>query len=287
MLDESVFHEATLCVVGNINRDIKTAPFPAGDHLFRDGETSISGIGETVGGGGANSAAAAARLGATTVFLGQIGPDAVGEKLESALTRCGVSCRLFKNPDVATGTTINLVFANGQRHFLSWHPNNAGLDFEHLDLTALAGMRHLLRADLWFSDAMLHGGNERLFEKARAAGIAISIDLNWDPKWGHVPAEEIVRRKEAVRHLLPLVDLAHGNVRELNEFADASDLPASLKKLEAWGARGVVIHMGARGAGYFSQGNLTVAPPLARQGPGPIVGELLELAGDFDRRADF
>ena len=38
---------------------------------------------------------------------------------------------------------------------------------------------------------MLFGGNQRLFAEARARGMAISIDVNWDPRWGVAPAEEI------------------------------------------------------------------------------------------------
>jgi sugar/nucleoside kinase (ribokinase family) len=71
MLDESVFRGAKLCVVGNINRDIKTAPLRTGDYLFADGETAIDGVSETIGGGGANSAAIAAGLGADCSFIGQ------------------------------------------------------------------------------------------------------------------------------------------------------------------------------------------------------------------------
>ncbi len=55
MSAENVFKDASLCVVGNINRDIKTAPFPAGEGLLRDGETGVASIQETIGGGGANS----------------------------------------------------------------------------------------------------------------------------------------------------------------------------------------------------------------------------------------
>ena len=81
MLDESIFRSATLCVVGNINRDIKTAPLLPGDYIFRDGETSIAGIQETIGGGGANCAAIAARLGAAVSFIGQVGADTLGQRL--------------------------------------------------------------------------------------------------------------------------------------------------------------------------------------------------------------
>jgi len=62
-LDESALRGGRLCVVGNINRDLKTAPLVASDRLFQDGETSVSSIVETIGGGGANSACIAAALG--------------------------------------------------------------------------------------------------------------------------------------------------------------------------------------------------------------------------------
>jgi sugar/nucleoside kinase (ribokinase family) len=60
MFSERPLPGSSLCVVGNINRDVKTAPFHAGEHLFSDGETSVSFVAETIGGGGANSAFAAA-----------------------------------------------------------------------------------------------------------------------------------------------------------------------------------------------------------------------------------
>jgi len=134
------------------------------------------------------------------------------------------------------------------------------LAFQHLDPRALLGAGHLLRADIWFSEPMLYGGNEQLFREARGLGIAISVDLNWDPKWGCASAEEIARRKEAVRRVLGLVDLAHGNVRELCAFADAADLTSALHKLAGWGVRAVVVHNGAAGAAYFADGRLTSAP---------------------------
>ena len=61
--------------------------------------------------------------------------------------------------------------------------------------------------------------------------------------------------------MLSLVDVAHGNVRELMEFADAPDLDAALKRLTDWGAGAVVVHLGERGAGYFANGELVVEPP--------------------------
>jgi sugar/nucleoside kinase (ribokinase family) len=57
---------------------------------------------------------------------------------------------------------------------------------------------------------------------------------------------------------LPLVDLVHGNIRELNEFAGSNDLQQSLRALEDWGVGAMVVHMGAKGAGYYCNGFLMV-----------------------------
>jgi sugar/nucleoside kinase (ribokinase family) len=223
MTDSSIF-SGSICVVGNVNRDLKTAPLRAGDHLFKDGETSVSSITETIGGGGANSACTVASLGAQVVFLGKVGADTLGDRLEQTLVQHGVNARLARDRQHRTGTSINLTFDNGHRHFVSCLPNNESLSFDDLDVNALSHCRHLFRADIWFSKAMLFGGNERLFQHARKLGLAISIDLNWDPRWGWSSAEEIRARKQAVRAILTLTTLVHGNVRELTEFADAADL---------------------------------------------------------------
>src|SRR5262249_38254058 len=145
------------------------------------GETPADFIVETVGGGGANSAAMAARLGARVAFAGKVGADALGERLTNALTRCGVQTLIHRDPAIATGSSVALSFTDGQRHFISHQPNNATLRFEEIDPAVLVAGSHLLRADVWFSEPMLHGGNERLFRAAKAAGVGTSLDLNWDP----------------------------------------------------------------------------------------------------------
>ena len=261
MIGEAELQTTRLCVVGNINRDIKTAPLASGEHLFHDGETSVEAISETIGGGGANSACIAAALGAPVSFLGRVGGDRLGEVLVRTMSRHGVECHAHRDQSCATGTTLNLVYASGHRHFISCHPNNEALCFENLNLEAIETADHLLRADIWFSESMLRRGNEQLLRFARDVGVGVSIDLNWDPRWSVADRDEIRRRKQAVRDLLPLVDLVHGNVRELNEFADSDDLENTLGRLGEWGTGTVVVHMGSRGAGYCRHGDLVVEPP--------------------------
>lgn len=272
MLDTSIFGSASICVVGSINRDVKTAPLRCGNHLFDDGENSVPWIAETVGGGGANSAATGAALGARVAFQGKVGKDRLGYRLEHALKRRGVATYLRKDPGCSTGTSINLVFDTGRRHFLSCLPNNESLSLADLNLDALSGYKQLYRADVWLAPLMLESGNQRLFERAKQAGMSVSLDLNWDPQWGVAPDQEIQRRKECVRKLLPMVSLVHGNVKELNQFADSSELNATLEKLEKWGANAVVIHMGKQGAGYYRQGKLVVEKPIEARTPANTTG---------------
>jgi len=246
------FAAASMCVAGNLNRDLRIAPVTPGGYLFQDGETSVPFIRETTGGGGANTACAAAGLGAKVAFLGKVGADSLGRRLEEALRQQGVDPHLKRDPAAPTGTSINLVYDTGHRHFVSCLPNNESLAFEDLDLSVLPQYEHLSRTDIWFSQAMLYGGNQRLFRAAREAGMSISIDLNWDPQWGVSSSSEVDRRKQAIREVLPWVDLVHGNVRELNEFTGCADLEVTLRRIADCGAGAIVVHMGPAGAGYFA-----------------------------------
>jgi sugar/nucleoside kinase (ribokinase family) len=167
---------------------------------------------------------------------------------------------LTRDRNSASGTTVALGFASGQRHFLSSLPNNQTLRFEDLDLAVLQKSRHLLRADVWFSRQMLEEGNQRLLSKAREYGLATSLDINFDPVWSTGSAREIRHRKHVLRKVLPLVDMAHGNVRELCEFTDTLDLADALKQLRKWGVGSVVVHLGKRGAGFYQDGEFVVEP---------------------------
>jgi len=247
--------------VGNLNRDVKTAPLPPGEFIFHDGETSVASVIETIGGGGANSAFAAAALGADVTFIGRLGADALGDRLERTLKQNSIASQLARDKKNSSGTSIALMFENGHRHFVSCLPSCRALTFRDINLKAMTARRHLLRADVWFSEAMLRGGNLRLFQAARRAGMDVSLDVNWDPQWGRVSRSEIKARKKPVRATLPWVNLVHGNVRELTEFADTKNLATALQRLIDWGAEAVVVHLGEKGAGYYDRNAFIIEPP--------------------------
>ena len=283
MLLETPFSGSRLCIVGNINRDVKIAAIAPGEHLFADGETSTDFVRETIGGGGANSALAAATLGAQVTFMGKVGADSWGTRLEQLLVRNRIRPYLSRDARHPTGTSVNLVFNSGHRHFVSHLASSRSFNFEDLDTDGLTGSQHLLRADIWFSESMLFGGNHRLLSLARQNGVATSIDINWDPEWGHAPAAIIRKRKDAVRNVLPLTDLVHGNVRELTQFAECDDLHTALQRITHWGARAVVIHQGRQGSGFWMKGehyqqpSVPVSNPVNTTGSGDVLSVCMML----------
>ena len=239
-----------IAIVGNINLDVRTAPIDAAADLAHDGETSVGRIYETVGGGGANTALAAARLGATVHFCGAVGRDELGMRLRRHIERFGVVTHLVER-HAPTGRSIALTWESQHRHFISCLPSSALLDEGDVDLDALssAGCRHLYRADIWFAPRMLEaGGNERLLRRAREAGMQTSMDLNWDPLWNHGTAREIAGRIEAVRAILKHVDAVHGNVRELCRFTGQQDVNDAAGLILRDGAAAVIVHRGSSGS---------------------------------------
>ena len=100
-----------LTVFGSINVDL-TFQLP---HLPRVGETVLTPtLSRAVGGKGANQAAAAARDGAETRFIGCVGEDAFGTMARAALVDIGVDATLLQTTAEATGLAAVWVDGEGR-----------------------------------------------------------------------------------------------------------------------------------------------------------------------------
>jgi ribokinase len=99
-------------VVGSVNVDLVVTT----DRLPGPGETVIGGrFSQHHGGKGGNQAVAAARLGATTVFVGAVGDDPLGRQARAALQGEGVDLAELRTlAGETTGVALILVDAAGE-----------------------------------------------------------------------------------------------------------------------------------------------------------------------------
>jgi len=246
--------KSPIAIVGNLNLDVKTSLIGSGDGILADGETAVEEIYESLGGGGANTAVAAAQLGGRVHFFGCVGDDDLGDRLEAALVECRISAHLARKP-TATGRSINLNWDNGCRHFISSLPNNRSLTVGDIGLRSLieSDCRQMLRSDVWFSDSMLAEGNRYLFEQVCSAGIETYMDINWDPEWSTTGNHaRVCSRRQQLRSVLPFVHHAHGNERELQFFTGRENALDACRFLIDHGCGEVLVHRGRRGAASFT-----------------------------------
>ncbi|HET7829392.1 MAG TPA: PfkB family carbohydrate kinase, partial [Candidatus Limnocylindrales bacterium] len=112
-------------VVGSVNVDLVVTV----ERLPAPGETVVGGrFARHDGGKGGNQAIAAARLGATTMFVGAVGDDAFGSDARAALAAGGVdTSELATLPGQATGVALILVDERGENSIAVAGGANAAL----------------------------------------------------------------------------------------------------------------------------------------------------------------
>jgi sugar/nucleoside kinase (ribokinase family) len=189
-----------------------------------------------------------------------------------------VTPHLARKP-VSTGRSINLNWRDDHRHFVSSLPNARVMTVDDV-LAAVdgsAGCRQLLRADVWFSEPMLAGGNRILIEAARKAGMETYLDINWDPEWGRASPDRIAERKAQLLGILPWIACAQGNRRELCYFTGKEAILDACDLLLRHGCAEVVVHRGRDGAMSVARDHDPVeapATPVSRivcsTGPGDV-----------------
>lgn len=150
-------------------------------------------------------ACGAARLGLRVAFAGLVGDDDIGRMLLRELAACGVDTRFITvDPAVKTGLTV-ILSRRADRALLTYTGSIAALRYAHV-ARALHGIeagsggdtygrsvlrpygitdapppaRHLHLGSFYMLDG-LRPDVPRLFAEARALGMSVSLDTNYDP----------------------------------------------------------------------------------------------------------
>jgi sugar/nucleoside kinase (ribokinase family) len=231
-----------LVMLGEILIDM----FPA--ELGR-GLAEVSAFFPKPGGGPANAAVAAARLGVRCAFIGKVGEDAFGRHLIQVMAHEGVETGGMR-VDPSARTTMAFIAKPDENTAEFVFYRNPGADTllreEELDRELLSGARALHFGSLNLTDEPTRGTTLEAIRLARLSGALVSFDVNYRPSlW---PSPEIALQR--VKEVIPLVDMLKVNEVELELLAASQSLQAAARSLLALGPRLCVVTLGQQGS-YF------------------------------------
>ena len=214
---------------------------------------TVSAFVPVAGGAPANVAVAARKLGATSAFIGKVGDDPFGRRLESVLRGYGVDTRAIRF-DRAHRTTLNFMTIPDPNRTEMLFYRNPGADMllapDELDQRLLA------------STSLYHFGSVSLATEpcrsaalegaafARDQGALVSFDVNYRPGlW-----DEEARAKAEIVAALPKADIVKVNETELMLLSQVDDAPAGCAKVVAMGPALCVATLGPHGSAWAARG---------------------------------
>ncbi|MCS7463298.1 PfkB family carbohydrate kinase [Paenibacillus doosanensis] len=209
------------------------------------------------GGAPANVAAAVAKLGGASRFIGKVGSDAFGNYLHSTLIAAGVEAALVETEEARTGLAFVSLRHDGERDFLFYRDPAADMLLKDEEIE-----------EEWLEDAAIyHFGSVSLISepcrtatleaarKVKQAGGLISYDPNLRPAlW---PDEETMRQ-EVLQHI-GLADVLKVSEEEAS-FLLQCEPGEAVQQLLDMGARSVVVTRGEEGCCVVTKRAMTLVP---------------------------
>jgi sugar/nucleoside kinase (ribokinase family) len=207
--------------------------------------TYVESISTHLGGNGAVTAYAAAMMGVPVKLAGAVGRDHAGDYAVERLASAGVDVSTVRRLEgAATAETVGLVNREGNRLF--FHELGASAVFSAADLSldaeAVNGLGIFHYGSVFCLPA-LRPDARRVLERAKAAGMTVSVDSDWDTEGRWI---------EEFGPLCPLMDYLFVY---LEEGAKLTGRTASGEIGGFFRDRGVptvVVKTGARGCSVFS-----------------------------------
>lgn len=212
------------------------------------------------GGGPANLACAAAKLGVRASFIGQVGDDAFGRDLRRILAETGVDTwRLRLSPLYQTTLAFVHLAPDGDRSFSFYRRQGADtmLEPEKADYTLIESSRCF-----YYSGVLLTGGPSRetsfsLAAHAKKKGVTTVYDPNlrlnlWE-------SEDEARR--VILHAMQFADIVKVSEEELLFLTGEPDGERAARQLQAaYGMTALIVTLGARGCFLLMKGTITMVP---------------------------
>ncbi len=209
-----------------------------------------------VGGAESNVAVGVARLGGESTWLGRVGPDATGTLITARLAAAGVRTHAILD-DAFTGLMVRYR-RSGEFMSVDYHrAGSAGSRLTPADLPAAelreAGIVHVTGITPALSETC-RAAVFQAVETARAAGVPVSVDVNYRAKlWSRFEAASVLR------DLVTRADIVFAGPDEAALFVDDDDPIDGLAKL---GPTEVIVKDGGRGCHALIDGLRHEVPAL-------------------------
>ncbi len=239
---------AVLCS-GSIIFDILVRPV---DNAQWGATTLVESVEYHLGGNGANTSTALARLGVPVRLIGVAGDDDQGRGALETLKSRGVDTSHVSRCGAPTATTVVIVNSAGDRQFLHRLGASEQAFPEPLEFNSalVQGASHYHLASL-FILPRLRAHAPQTLARARAAGLTTSLDTNWD-------AEN--RWMRDLESCLPHLDILFMNEDEARMITGASDPSAAAGVVLAKGVRTAVMKLSNRGCAIYTKDRDVVCP---------------------------
>ncbi len=199
------------------------------------------------GGAPGNVAAAAARLGLKSAFIGKVGDDMHGEFLRASLAGAGVDTSgLVKDGSYFTTLAFVQLGEDGERSFsfARKHGADTQLRFDEIPDRLLSETQVLHFGTIAMTDEPEQTAQLKCIERAKSCGALLSFDPNYrDTLWGS--AGQFVR---CTRELLSFADLVKISEEEMELVTGETDPGRAIEYLLGRGARIAAVTLGKRGA---------------------------------------
>ena len=243
------------------------------------------------GGAPANLAVAAARLGASTAFIGKVGTDSFGTFLRNTLTENKVDVSgMVTDPHNRTTLAVVALDKFGERTFSFYRDPSADVNLfaEEISEDQLKNTKFLHFGSVSLTTDPARSATLYAAETAKKHGAIISYDPNYRASLWSDEATAIERMLEP----LGLVDVLKVSDEELPLLTGTTDLEAGSKILADRGIALVLVTLGANGAFYRFGGKTGHVPGVKvkvgdTNGAGDtFFGATLAQLAKFDRLDD-
>ena len=225
--------------------------------------SEVSAFRPAVGGAPANVAAAYAKLGGAASVLTQLGQDAFGDKIVSALASAGVdTTRILRTDAANTALAFVSLKEDGNRDFSFYRSPSADMlydggalsDADFQDAFALSF------CSVSLGEFPMKEAHRRAIALARAAGALIVFDPNLRfPLW-----RDREKLRQAVRTFMTGVDMIKISDEELEFITGEREIADALPVLFALGIRVVLYSCGANGAYAYTASGISAFSPAER-----------------------